>query len=356
MQLKSQSHTFLSTQLTYLFACKSSCTMQVFFRNFDGKLKLRQLPDDFTLDDFLETATDAMSSQSRDETLSWRYVVSGKPLDVKNLVEFDRMKHLITKECNIYVLGRLLGGYTLPDTLQIIAEQQLEEELDKVAANPGDCMICFDSETDCIRVCCTSMCREDLKSWLLDRRFKISCTVCTQPVALRDIFKTPEYVATLQALVEEKQLLQNIDCQRCLDCYALMHNETMDAHQTCISCHRQFCFFCNRKWNATTMRNRKNTCGRECVYETMLSFQLIDFHYDKVLKIPSQRTCPKCFNFGGYDNKCKYHTCTECKFTFCFLCLEDQVVCQEKYKSKYYHACVPTPIPQDYSMFPRLLS
>ncbi|KAI7818511.1 hypothetical protein BC939DRAFT_462706 [Gamsiella multidivaricata] len=330
--------------------------MQVFFRTPNGRLVARQLLDTLTLDDFIKTAGDVLGTTIRDEILSWRYTVGSKPLDVKNAKEFDKCKQHIIKECNIFVLGRLLGGSTFPDTLQTIVEQQLEDELDKVATHSSECSICLDTDTDCLKACCVWMCSEDFKSWILDKQFKTSCILCSKVIMLKDIFKSPEYIATVQALEDEKQLLQNMDCQRCLNCNVLMHNETMSSCQTCVKCHRLFCFFCNRNWNAATMLNRQNSCGKECVYETMLSFQLVRFHYKRDMKIPSRRTCPRCFNFGAYDGKCKYHSCTVCKFTFCFLCLEEENECKRIHKSQYDHACVRTPVSQTYSMFPRLVS
>ncbi|KAG0202181.1 hypothetical protein BGX28_005203 [Mortierella sp. GBA30] len=330
--------------------------IQVFFRSPKGRTACAQLLDGFTLDDFIETAGDVLGFRSRDETLSWRYTVGSKPLDVNHVEEFDRQKQSIIKDCNIFVLGRLLGGQRFPETLQAIVESELEVELAKVITQSTDCFICLDSETDCVKVCCTSMCRPDLRDWLRGKNFEVSCMVCSKAIALKEIFKSPEYVATLNALREETQLLRNMDCQRCLNCDTLMHNETMYTRQTCVSCSRVFCFFCNRRWAAGTMHDRRYTCGKECVYETMISFELIAFHYNANIKIPSQRTCPRCFNFGSYDRKCKYHTCEECKLTFCFLCLEEEDECKQKHKSDYNHACVQTPVPQTYSMFPRLIS
>ncbi|KAF9344220.1 hypothetical protein BGX26_004643 [Mortierella sp. AD094] len=330
--------------------------MQVFFRRINGDVVTRQLKDSFTRDDFIATAGDVLGLSSPEEILSMRYVVGSKNLDVEHAKQFDLNKKYITEECNIIVMLRLLGGYTLPDALQSIAEQGLEDELDKVATHSAECVVCLDDEKDCLKVCCVWMCRETFKSWVLDKRFRMSCTLCARPIALKDVFQTPEFIATLQVLEDEKQILRNIDCQRCLDCNALTQNETMYARQKCLSCGREFCFFCNRKWNTVTMANQKNTCGDGCIYETMISFQLIDFHYNSEVKIPNQRTCPKCFNFGAYDSKCKYHTCTACKFTFCFLCLEEKKVCERKYKSSYDRVCVKTPIRQTYSMFPRLMA
>ncbi|KAF9173151.1 hypothetical protein BGX21_010058 [Mortierella sp. AD011] len=330
--------------------------MQVFFRRPNGGTETKQLEEGFTLDSFIKTAGDVLGSSNRADIIGWRYTVGAKPLDVKNEGAFEDCKKFITKDCNILILGRLLGGYTFPEALHDIAEQGLEDELDKVATHYAQCVVCLDDEKDCIKVCCVWMCREAFKSWIRDKQFRMSCALCAKPIVPKDVFKTPEFIATLQVLEDEREVLKNIDCQLCLKCDALMHNETMYARQVCFSCDRAFCFFCNREWDTKTMTNQKNTCGYGCIYETMISFQLIDFHYNSDVKIPSQRTCPKCFNFGAYDRKCKYHTCTACKFTFCFLCLEEQKVCEKKYESSYDHVCVKAPIRQTYAMFPHLLS
>ncbi|KAK3821672.1 MAG: hypothetical protein J3Q66DRAFT_333982 [Benniella sp.] len=144
-----------------------------------------------------------------------------------------------------------------------------------------------------------------------------------------------------------------MDCQRCMDCGILMFNETMFSQQTC-KCGRVFCFFCSHSWVPASMKNAKNTCSKTCVYETKITFELVPFHHRRDMMIPSQRTCPKCFALNVYDEKTKYHTCPMCKFTYCFLCLEEQSECERKYASNYDHACVATLAVQTYDMFPRL--
>ncbi|CAO3568681.1 unnamed protein product [Mortierella alpina] len=230
----------------------------------------------------------------RDETRSFRYTVGTKSLDLNNVQEFNRQKQHITNDCNIFVLGRLLEGWILPDILQTVAEQQLETELGKVATRSTECSICLDTETYCdvprgFHKMATGEAIQDVVHIVL------------QAIMPRDIFKTPEYIATLRALEDEQQLLQNIDCQRCVACGALMHNETMFSRQKCLKCRRDFCFFCNRNWNVTTMFDQEYTCGKECVYQTKTTFQLVPFHYRKNMRIPNQRTCPRCFTFGLYD-------------------------------------------------------
>ncbi|KAF9359494.1 hypothetical protein BGX34_008336 [Mortierella sp. NVP85] len=329
--------------------------LQVFFHPLNRPSIKKYLNDPFTLEEFTILVSEVLGGASREEAISWRLAVNGKPLVLDKPEAFNQYKHYITNDCNIFLLARMMGGTNFQDALHTIAKQQLDEELDKMQTSPKDCTICFDSDTDCIKVCCTWMCKEDFKNWFLHKNFKASCTVCNKALVLEDIFKTPEYVATLKALDDETQLLKNMDCQRCLDCGILLINEDMLSQQTC-KCKRVFCFFCGRSWNPATMQNAQHTCSKVCVYETKLSFESIPFHHRQDLKIPSQRTCPRCFNLGLYDNKCKYHTCDWCKFTFCFLCLEEKAECQKKYKSAYGDACAPSPVVQTYQMFPRLAS
>ncbi|KAK3821674.1 MAG: hypothetical protein J3Q66DRAFT_333984 [Benniella sp.] len=314
----------------------------------------KYLTEPFTLEDFIQVISEVLGGASREDTISWRLAVVNKPLVLDKPEAFNQYKHFITNECNIFMMVRLNGGTNFQDALHTIAKQQLDEELGKVQTSPKDCIICFDTD-DCIKVCCAWMCKDAFKTWFLSKDFKASCTICNKPLVLKDIFKTPEYVATLKALDEETQLLKHIDCQRCLDCGILLYNEDMLSLQTC-KCKRVFCFFCGRSWNPATMQNNQHTCSKACVYETKLTFETIPFHYTADMKIPNQRTCPKCFNLGLYDNKCKYHTCTSCKYTFCFLCLEEKAECMRKHRSAYSANCVPAPVVQTYDMFPRLSS
>ncbi|KAF9949667.1 hypothetical protein BGZ70_001671 [Mortierella alpina] len=328
--------------------------MQIFFRGFKNNTISAQLRDGFTLNDFLLTTQQALGFASLQEARSFRYALCNKALDVERESAFETQKYRITQDCVIVIMVRLLGGYILSETLDSIAKQELFIEMEKVPTSIKTCTICLDDEAHCLRVCCTHMCKQDFAQWFIAKDFKVSCTICWSPIQPKNLFKTPEYIATLQALEDEKQLLQNIDCQRCGECQAMMVNESMTSQQVCPFCRRVFCFFCNRPWKALKMQDRKHSCGKECVYETMLSFHLTTFHYRDDMKIPSQRTCPKCLNLGAYDDKCKYHTCTVCKFSFCFLCLKEKQTCERH--SAYDKRCVQTPVLQDYSMFPRLLA
>ncbi|KAF9437591.1 hypothetical protein BGZ76_000115 [Entomortierella beljakovae] len=227
---------------------QSEKEFQVYFRTPEGRTIAIMLPADFTFEVFKKIGNEVMASR-HDEIQGYYFAVSGRSISMENRKQFDGNKHLITKECNIFILGRLLGGRSFPDTLQEIVEQELKVEISKADTHTSECSICLDDDTNCVKVCCTWMCGEDFERWILDKQFKASCTVCSKAIHLGSIFKSAEFIATIQALQDERQLLKNIDCQRCLDCNALMHNETMLSHQTCIVCRREFCFFCNRKWD-----------------------------------------------------------------------------------------------------------
>ncbi|CAO3572908.1 unnamed protein product [Mortierella alpina] len=328
--------------------------MQVFFRGFKSRAISIQLKDGFTLNDFLLAAQQAVDFTTLEETRRVRYAVSNKVLDIEHESVFATQKHLITEDCVIVVMVRLLGGSTLSETLDTIAKQELFMEMEKVPTSAKTCTICLEEDIPCLQVCCTWMCKQDFAHWFVEKNFKVSCTVCSRAIQPKKLFKTPAYIATLQALEDEKQLLQNIDCQRCVDCQAMMVNESMTSQQECPLCHRIFCFFCNREWNPLRMQNAYNSCGKECVYETMLAFSLTPFCSRPDMMIPTHRTCPRCFSLGAYDGKCKYHTCLVCKFTFCFLCLKKKRKCEDQ--SAYDNRCVKTPVMQDYNMFPRLLT
>ena len=70
------------------------------------------------------------------------------------------------------------------------------------------------------------------------------------------------------------------------------------------------------------------------------------------MQVPNRRCCPKCFQCGSYDQKCKYHKC-KCGYTFCFICLKSEADCKRDFKSAYNRPCGNV-VQQTFSMFPRL--
>ncbi len=150
---------------------------------------------------------------------------------------------------------------------------------------------------------------------------------------------------------ETTALARNIDFQICT-CGVFAVNDTMYSKQQCSDCKRRLCFFCNEDWNDAKMKNQKYTCGYNCKWENYLTYQLVPSGYNKDLKIPNRRVCPKCKICGAKDDRCKFHTCPSCGHSFCFICLKPekgQTVCP----TAYDQPCTEI-IKQDYTVFPRI--
>ena len=126
----------------------------------------------------------------------------------------------------------------------------------------------------------------------------------------------------------------------------------MYSKQQCNDCQRWLCFFCNQDWDGVKMTNGTYTCGNNCKWENYLTYELVPCGYNKHLKIPNRRICPKCKICGTHDIQCKFHTCPSCQYTFCFVCLKP-----EKGVDICPKACdqpCATIVKQDYTVFPRI--
>lgn len=99
------------------------------------------------------------------------------------------------------------------------------------------------------------------------------------------------------------------------------------------------------------MTNDKFTCHNNCDYENRITFEMIpinsDYATDTIKYVPSKRCCSKCFQTNDYDNRCKIHTCDDCNYTFCFICLRNNYVCLNDESH-----CLPVRL-QEYTMFPK---
>jgi hypothetical protein len=168
----------------------------------------------------------------------------------------------------------------------------------------------------------------------------------------RTFFKTADFIDRWSILCDIRDLLKNIDCQICY-CGALLFNMTMSAKQQCSNCQRWLCFFCNQTWNDATMKDIMYTCTDECEYQRRIQYDLVPLFNAPTIMVPDRRCCPNCFLAGGYAHACKYHSCPFCRYQFCFICLETDADCKEKYNSSAYAQCT-TVKKQDYSMFPRI--
>ena len=109
-------------------------------------------------------------------------------------------------------------------------------------------------------------------------------------------------------LRERKQLMRNPDVQLCPfpDCESYAKKEGNNKFVSCIQNGHKFCFFCLKDWH-------KN---KECKNELDKSF--IEWRDPKKVK-----RCPKCKYFIEKNDGCNHMTCTNCKYQWCWLCMQE---------------------------------
>lgn len=323
--------------------------LNITFQTFAGKSVPTMIKENFDLDEFKKVATEAFGPVT-----GFRFVVDGTQLDLENKDKFNEQKSMITDDKTIFLLARLRGGGFLDIATFIdIIYADLPTELAKLKKTKYQCAICC-LNNQCFKLHCAMICEECFTSYFKSKNLQIVCLICPAVIAPKDIFVSREFIGSLRSYKELQDLLKHIDCQVCT-CGALVVNETMYSKQRCTNCSRDFCFFCNKDWNDQTMRNiHKYTCSSgNCYYETMINFNPVKFAYSDDFQVPNRRCCPKCCVPGGYDEKCKYHTCNTCDHRFCFLCLLTEPECTSKYGGSYSTKCTE-PVRQEYTMFPRL--
>lgn len=75
------------------------------------------------------------------------------------------------------------------------------------------------------------------------------------------------------------------------------------------------------------------TCtNKSCqIVSLLLNCNLVTTSSSKVLNCPEFRACPKCHSLMMHTGGCKYVTCTQsqCKFTYCFICLRYKHECKK---------------------------
>ena len=328
-----------------------SGVINILFSSIKGSKQTAQFQPSYTLDDVKKTVGDKFNMEK------FRLVVNGKEIP-DDPVAFLELKKTIKNNSIIYVCQQMEGGsggmldlgshkatilVDLQDELRKVPTQQTNQE----------CMICTE-EKKCIKICCSSIiCKECFPRYFLQYDYKLVCLTCDQTVPAEKVFVTPSFIQSLVQLDETKVMARNIDFQIC-ECGAFSINTTMYAKQKCDHCQRWFCFFCNSDWDERDrkMRNERYTCRVNCFWETKITYQLVALEFNKSMKVPNRRCCPKCFECGSYDQKCKYHKCN-CGHKFCFICLKSEDDCKRDYKSNYNRPCgnVAT---QSYTIFPRL--
>jgi hypothetical protein len=326
--------------------------MNICLTDHCGKSFIIQLKRNFDQEDFRNVLQKYFSNINM-----YRFIVQGHEIHIYNECSFDRQKYLFKNGINIIVTRRILGGgYVEMEILTGIILSDLEQELLKIPTvynEDNPCQVCREHPT-CFKLCCSRICQSCFISYFESSSFQLKCMICRRAVDLTSFFKSNDFIRSLESLDEIRELMKHIDCQIC-HCGLLAVNETLYAKQTCQQCKRTFCFFCNKDWN-DELQNRHNdlyTCHLNCDYETKLTYELVPLQSNPSLMIPNRRFCPFCFTFGGYDEKCKYHTCISCARSFCFICLEEEDTCKNKYGSNYRHKCTDFK-KQHFSDFPTI--
>jgi len=316
-----------------------------------GSKQPAQLKDGYTVEDIRKLVKEKFGSDN------FRLVVSGQEIQENDPVKFAELKKSIKNNTVIYVCQRMDGGSDMVDVESHKATilVDLQDELRKIPTQEtnSECMICTE-EKQCIKFCCSSIiCKECFPHNFVHADYKIICLTCNKTLPPEKVFVTPQFIQSLVQLDETKLMARNIDFQICT-CGAFSVNSTMYAKQKCGNCQRWLCFFCNSDWDEKEkkMRNEKYTCKVNCFWETKITYQLLKLEFNKKMDVPNRRCCPKCFECGSYDQKCKYHSC-KCGHTFCFICLKSKEECIRDFKSEYNRPCGAI-AQQSYTMFPRL--
>ncbi|CAF0992117.1 unnamed protein product [Adineta ricciae] len=325
--------------------------INVLFATMKGSKYPGQLKGDYTAGDIKKLVIGLFGSDN------YRLIVNGQEIQDNNPTQFNELKKNIKNNTTIYVCQRMDGGSGMVDldSHKATILVDLQDELRKIPTQNTNCqcMICTE-EKKCIKYCCSSIiCKECFPNSFVYADYKVVCLTCNKVLPPESIFVTKQFIQSLIQMDETKRMARNIDFQICT-CGAFGINSTMYAKQKCNNCQRWFCFFCNEDWNETEkkMKNDKYSCRVNCFWETKITYQLVTLEYNKDMKLPNRRCCPKCMECGSYDLKCKYHGC-KCGHTFCFICLKSQADCQRDFKSAYNQPCGAV-AQQTYTMFPRL--
>lgn len=333
----------------------------------DEMFNFTSLPNNFTLNDFRNACSKV------GDLINYRILIGDKQLCLENENIFNRQKNLINDGAEILLLPRAPGGTFIEICLlkEIILEE-LKTELIKLNRPMKQCSICTCEEL-CIPIHCINVCIDCFPNYLQETNFRLRCIQekedeelkrllqyrrapktypCGEEIDYRVLFKTTDFIDKWSVLCDVMELITNIDCQICY-CGALLFNKTMYSKQQCTNCYRWLCFFCNKNWDDRSMVNKLYTCeNTDCEYQRRLNYELVPLEGSGKTMIPNRRCCPKCFNVGGYGEKCKYHCCPHCKHKFCFICLKPEQECQPSFQRMNSEQC--TLANQNYSMFPRV--
>jgi hypothetical protein len=339
----------------------ASPLINISFLVMKGQIVQTQVKSNPSLAEFRKVIEINVSPDVQD----YRFIIDSKQLDLVDSRRFDMQKNLIRNGVTIFVLQRMKGGSSRQDTQSYMEvatlidriTQQLPQELRISMKTNAICVACQETKK-CTQLCCWPICADCFITYYKTTNFNLKCTDCHKPVEPRRFFESETFLKLINCLNQSRKMLEYINFQIC-KCGSLMSNDTMFSKQQCSECGRQMCFFCNKDWDADTMANVEYTCRNNCDYETKITYELLPcLEFDPNLKIPSRRTCPKCFYTGAFGGRCKYHDCYSCGYSFCFICLESKDECQQKYnktRNQEFHKVQCREIKQQtYFMFPRI--
>jgi len=234
----------------------------------------------------------------------------------------------IKKKRRILQIGRCKGGNPCDDRINEI-EAFLSSELPAKYITQAKCNTCWEIKL-CVKShgeqcqCCVNCFKTHLKSaeCLSHTSYKCVCGTQVTESAVEQ-WGLPDLAFLISELNELRKLNRLMQWQ-VHTCGAVNRLESKYCKQTCPNCKKDFCFFCNGEWSSSRT-NQEYFCGNECYYYslTQSAAKMIAWTYSgPTSKIPPHRFCPQCNSFVGYARKCKNHQCEQCKYWFCFFCLE----------------------------------
>ncbi|CAF1546034.1 unnamed protein product, partial [Didymodactylos carnosus] len=248
------------------------------FNGVAGKTISAQLQHDFKLADFIAKIKEVIGDDA------YRFVVNGKQLNHEDESIFNAQKSIISNNVTIYYIKRMVGG-SQKDISGIIDLIKLDYKLNLMfmETTEKECAFCLGTES-CLTFCCNPICvecfsrhfercLEQVRSLEMTKLI-IPCLNCKKIILPEKFFPSGEFINLLLSLETGKALVNNIDCQICT-CGTFLKNEALYSQQTCDTCNRVFCFFCNRDWDETAMKNDQFTCHQNCEYENKLTFEMV---------------------------------------------------------------------------------
>ncbi|CAF3857038.1 unnamed protein product, partial [Rotaria sp. Silwood1] len=198
--------------------------------NYVGRNYLAQLQQNFNLNDLQQLITCYFKNPFR-----YRFIISGKELDLLNSESFARYQSLFRNGINILVLERIRGGgYVEIEILTNIILHDLEQALQRISTTNNaerPCEICRENENS-MKLCCNRICKVCFGNYFSHSTFQLKCMTCHQKVPYDRFFVSPDFIHSLESLTEVCELMRYIDCQICY-CGSLVVNETLYAQQTC---------------------------------------------------------------------------------------------------------------------------